>query len=344
MRAWDRRGFLKIIGVSTALSLLSQKAEAGLFFLKKLLGRPPRETKPITPNKEFFVYHYAESAYLLVKDLDVKRWTLEVTGRVQRTISLNYPDLRQKPTTTITATIECIENRAGGNSIGNAVWRGIPLKQLLNEAGILPGSHDVIFKAADGYSDSIPIEQALESDVLLAHEMNGVPLPREHGYPLRAVVPGIYGMKNVKWITGIELVDYNYQGYWQQRGWSDVASVLLTSWINSPGHYQELPEGAHLVQGIAYAGDKGIQSVEVSTNGGVTWSRARLSPPGSPFSWVVWKYNWSTPGPGVYQLVVRATDQSGGRQESETTQAFPNGSTGLHTVTAHVVRSKKTRR
>jgi DMSO/TMAO reductase YedYZ molybdopterin-dependent catalytic subunit len=339
MRAWDRRGFLKIIGVSTALSFLSKKTEAGIFFLKKLLGRPPRETKPITPNNEFYVYHYAESAYLLVRDLNIEHWSLQLTGKVRRSISLTYSKLREKTTTTITSTIECIENPVGGDSIGNAVWSGIPLKQLLNEAGVLPGTKDVVFKAADGYTDSIPIERALEGNVLLAHEMNGVPLPPEHGYPLRAVVPGIYGMKNVKWITGIELVDYDHQGYWQQRGWSDAAFVRLTSRIDSPGHYQELSEGTHLVRGIAYAGDHGIRSVEVSTDGGVTWRTAELSPPRSPHSWVIWKYKWSTSGPGVYRLIVRATDQSGRLQESKITQAFPNGPTGLHAAVVHVVRS-----
>lgn len=338
MRPWNRRGFLKILGIGTALSFLSQKAEAGSFLLKKFLGRPPRDTHPITSNQEFYVYHYAESAYLLVKDLDVNHWAVRITGKVQHPLPLTYSELRRRPGTTMTAAIECVENPVGGDSIGNAVWRGVSLKQLLLEAGVQESSKDVVFKAADGYTDSITIEQALAGDVLLAYEMNGVDLPREHGYPLRAVVPGIYGMKNVKWIMEIELVDHDYLGYWQQRGWSDKAAIQLTSRIDSPGHYQELPEGTHIVRGIAFAGDQGIRSVEVSTDGGLTWNLARLHPPQSPYSWVIWEHVWRTPRPGIYNLVVRATDGTGRSQEPRSSPAFPNGPTGLHAVVVDVIK------
>ena len=282
MHAWDRRKFLKIIGVSAALSLFSQKAEGGLFLLKKLLGRPPRETKPLTPNDEFYVYHYAESAYLLIRDLNIRGWNLNITGNIRRPRSLTYPEIRDMPSSMITATIECIENPVGGTSIGNAAWRGILLKDLLADAGVFPGARDVILKAADGYTDSISIDRALSDSVHLAYEMNGVTLPRRHGYPLRAVVPGIYGMKNVKWITGIEVTDHDYKGYWQQRGWSDQASVRLTSRIDFPGNYQELSEGVITVRGIAFSGDQGIRSVHVSTNAGKSWNKASLHPP--PFA------------------------------------------------------------
>ena len=337
MRAWSRRGFLKILGLGTALSFLVQQAEAGTFLLKKFLGRPPRETLPITPNSEFYVYHYGNTAYRLVKDLDIKKWSLNITGKVRQSLKLTYPQILELSPTKMMATIECIENPVGGESIGNAQWQGIQLDSLLKEAGVLVGVKDVVMKAADGYSDSIKLDRAMTGNVLLAYEMNNKQLPREHGFPIRAVVPGIYGMKNVKWITEIELVDHDYQGYWQQRGWSDTARVRLTSRIDFPGHYQELPLKEHVLRGIAFSGDRGIRSVELSSNHGKSWKEVQLDQALSKFSWVTWKFRWSPTSPGMVQLIVRATDQSGRQQTEDSEPAFPNGPSGLHSITVQIV-------
>ena len=337
MRLWSRRAFLKILGLSTALSFLFQQAEAGTIFLKKLLGRPPRETLAITPNSEFYVYHYGNSAYRLVKDLDIKKWSLYITGKVDLPRQLTYLQILELKPTKMIATIECIENPVGGESIGNAAWQGILLNSLLTDVGILPDVRDVILKGADGYTDSITLKQALSGNVLLAYEMNGKQLPREHGFPLRTVVPGIYGMKNVKWLTEIELVDHNYQGYWQQRGWSDTARVRLTSRFDFPGHYQELPLKEHVLRGIAFSGDRGIQSVALSFNNGKSWKEAQVDQALSEYSWVTWKFRWTPPSTGMYQLTVRATDQSGNQQLINSEPAFPNGPSGLHGITVQIV-------
>ena len=340
MRSWSRRGIFKIFGIGAALAGSAGKAEAGLFFLKKLLGRPPRETKPITPNREFYVYHYADSAYRMIKDLDVRQWSLRITGNVRNPITLTYGDILNRPSSSVTSTIECIENPVGGDSIGTAVWRGIPLGPLLNEAGIPPENRDVVFKAADGYSDSIPVSKSLMVGVLLAYEMNGQTLPSPHGFPLRVVVPGIYGMKNVKWLTEIEAVDYDFKGYWQQRGWSDTARVRISSRIDFPGHYQEVQPGRHTVRGSAYSGDKGISSVEVSTDGGKSWNPARLAVPLSPYAWVLWEFDWEPAREDLYHVTVRAFDGGGLPQDAADTRPFPDGPTGLDTVIVHVVERK----
>src|SRR5439155_66149 len=159
--------------------------------------------------------------------------------------------------------------------MGNAMWRGLSLKALLEEVGAdKEMARDVVFRAADGYDDSIPFERAMEGDVLLAYMMNGVTLPKMHGFPLRAVVPGLYGIKNVKWITQLEVYEGDYKGYWQRKGWTDDGTIKLTSRIDSPGHYQILRGKEHLFKGVAFGGPETIKKVEISFDSGRTWKEA----------------------------------------------------------------------
>ncbi|MBI3611172.1 MAG: molybdopterin-dependent oxidoreductase [Nitrospirae bacterium] len=276
----------------------------------------------------------------MIRDLDYSRWTLNLTGLVKNPLALTHDALKRRPSREAAVTLECIENPVGGDTISNAIWRGVSLNDLLVEAGADPSAKKAVLKAADGYSDSIPLKRAMDGDVLLAYEMNGVPLPREHGYPLRAVVPGIYGMKNVKWIMEIEVTTADYRGYWQQRGWSDEAVIGIMSRIDSPGAYQELIGLHQPIRGIAFAGSSGIRQVEVSTDGGRTWSPSQIDSPLSPYTWVFWRLDWQVPRAGVYRIVVRATDRSGRLQTAEYTRGFPNGATGLHTVMVEVVSAK----
>ncbi len=319
------------------LALAGSRAQGAVYFLKTFLSLPPRDTPPITPNPQFYVYDIGRLSKM-IQDLDYSRWALNLTGRVKRPLTLTYDAIKQRPFLETTVTLECIENPVGGDTISNAVWRGASLKDLLIEAGIDPHTRKVIFKAADGYTDSIPVTRALSGDVLLAYQMNGVDLPRPHGYPLRAVVPGIYGMKNVKWIMEIEVTESDYLGYWQQRGWSDEAEIGIMSRIDRPGAYQELQGLKQVIRGIAFAGTAGIQRVEVSTDGGRNWSPAKLNAPLSLHAWVFWQFDWQVPQPGVYHIVVRATDRSGRLQTAEYTRGFPNGATGFHSITVEVVR------
>lgn len=337
-RAWTRRQLLRIGGITALAAGTVERAQAGMFLLKTFLGRPPRDTPFITPNSDFYIVTYSESAYLLIKDLPAEQWQLRVGGHVRQPLILSPAELQQWPQREMMVTLECIENPVGGDSISNAVWRGVPLAAVLERAGLEPGAVDVVFKAADGYSDSVPLERALNGDVLLAHTMNGEPLPRAHGFPVRAVVPGIYGIKNVKWITEIEVSATDYQGYWQQRGWSDLGLIPVTSRIDRPGAYQEIALAPHTVRGIAFGGAAGISLVEVSVDGGHNWRPGTLAPTPSPHTWRHWTFDWTPARAGAHELVVRAFDGAGLAQIESRRRAFPDGPTGLHRITVDVIK------
>ena len=192
----------------------------------------------------------------------------------------------------------------------------------------------MVFSGGEGYTDSIPFDIAMDGTVFLAYRMNGVPLPREHGFPLRAVVPGIYGMKNVKWVQKVELVDHDYKGYWEAKGWSDTAEILTLSQILMPMTGQEMVAGTHVIGGIAYAGRRGVAKVELSLDGGKTWNPVELKPPLSKFAWVIWRYEWKANEKGNFRLQVRATDKKGKVQESGSLlgRSYPDGAKGIHEI------------
>ena len=230
------------------------------------------------------------------------------------------------------STLECIGNPVGGDSIGTAKWEGVKLNAILEEAGVGPNAVDLVLRGADGYSDSFPAARAMRDEVLLVTKMNGVPLPAEHGFPARVIVPGIYGMKNVKWLSELELVDQDYKGYWEKRGWSDEASIKVRSRIDAPGDGETVQGNSYLVKGVAFGGLHGIRKVEVSTDGGQTWRETTLEPLLSPYAWVLWSYRWGISSAGRYTLVARATDGRGVLQEATPRRAYPNGATGLHEI------------
>ena len=292
---------------------------------------PPRDMSFITPNSKFYLVQYAG-----FPDLKVGSWKLPVKGVVKNPLVLDYADFLSRPSTEAMVTLACIDTLPGGSTIGNAVWQGLPLRAILEEAQIEEGAKDVVFRAADGYSDSIPIERIMEGDVLLVHSMNGVALPRNHGYPLRVIAPGLYGIKNVKWLTEIEVVDYDYKGYWQQRGWTDGGLIKVISRIDQPGHYQEVDSGEVGIRGIAFSGANGVDSVLVSTDGGKRWNQAIIKESGSPAAWVIWEYRWRPPARGAYTLIVKAIDRANRTQKSKIQRAYPDGATGLHTIIALV--------
>jgi len=247
-------------------------------------------------------------------------------------------------------TLECVSNFVGGNLIGTAQWTGVRLKDVLSNAGVLSSAVYVIFKSVDGYSVGIPMDRAMLEGTLLAFEMNGSPLPTEHGYPLRAIVPGLYGMNNAKWITSIEAVNDTYEGYWQQRGWVEDAMYQTGSSIVIPGDAQvnsvfgiggatDVKLGVVPIAGLAFGGDRGISKVEVSTDGGQTWTVSSLMDPLSNYTWVFWSAEWNPPGTGNYSLQVRATDGQGNLQTAVITQPFPNGATGYQVVDVSVSSS-----
>jgi len=269
--------------------------------------------------------------------LDFDQWSLNVTGKVMKQLTLMKNDILSVPPTDQYATLECVSNTINppGALISNGKWTGVPLATILNQAGLTSDAIYIIFHCAEGYTVGIPKERALESGALLAYNLNDAPLPPEHGFPLRAVIPGLYGMMNAKWITEIEASDSVYLGYWQQRGWTNDAMIETTSIIYYP------PDGATVnsslpIAGVAFAGDRGISKVEVSTDGGNTWNTAQLKPPKSPYSWVLWAYQWTPTTTGTQTIIVRATDGTGQLQDSTQNQPFPNGATGYNSIEVNV--------
>ncbi|MBI2303267.1 MAG: molybdopterin-dependent oxidoreductase [Chloroflexi bacterium] len=291
---------------------------------------PPSE---ITPNDKF----YTVSKNFFDPVVSSAGWRLRVQGLVGRPLSLSYEELKALPQVMEMVTLECISNSVGGDLMGNARWRGVPLAFLLGTAGVKPEVQDVVFRATDDYADSIPLSKALDEATLVAYEMNGEPLSPKHGFPARIIVPGIYGMKNVKWVTDIELVDHDFLGFWQEVGWSDEASIKTTSRIDWPVNGLRLPMGMVGLTGVAVGGDRGIVRVEVSTDGGKQWQPAQLQEARSSYSWVLWRYSWFPAGPGTYDIKVRAIDGTGWPQASVVAEPFPDGASGYHTVFVQII-------
>jgi len=291
----------------------------------------PGLSPEITPNEKFYV---VSKNFFRDPEVNAQSWRLEVGGLVERPVTLTYEDMKALPSSAQFLTLQCISNEIGGELIGNAHWRGTSLANLLTQSGVKAGAVDVIFTAADGYTDSIPIAKAMQADTMLAYEMNGEVLPQLHGFPVRMLVPDIYGMKNVKWVTKIEVVEYDFKGYWMVRGWSDVAAMNTTSRIDIPKNASVLQTGANYVGGVAVAGERGIRQVEVSTDSGRSWNPAFLKPSLGPNAWSLWVYEWQMPagGPDQHKVLVRATDGTGAVQTAMVRETLPDGATGYHAV------------
>ncbi len=290
--------------------------------------------QPITPNDRFY------SVTKNVVDPDVARavWGLEIGGLVERPRTYRFDDLAALPAIEQETTLMCISNGVGAGLMSNARWTGVPLGTLIAAAGPRPGVVEVKLHAADGYTDTVPIAKALEATTLLAFAMNGAPLPERHGYPVRAIVPGLYGEKNVKWITRVALVDHDAQGFYEQQGWGPNFVIPNRSRIDEPDFGRPIPFGTPVrLRGIAFCGDRGVARVEVSPDDGQTWREARLDYPGTRLSWALWSFEWRPPQPGEYRLTVRATDRDGGVQPPDERGTVPQGATGYHRVTARVV-------
>jgi DMSO/TMAO reductase YedYZ molybdopterin-dependent catalytic subunit len=300
----------------------------------------------VTPNDRFF----RVDVNLQPPVVDPATWRLRVWGLVKKPLKLGYEELKALPAVEEYATLECVSNEVGGDLISTARWRGVRLRDLLKRAGVMEEATYIVFRCQDGYDVGIPLERGLMEGTLLAYEMNGAPLPREHGFPLRAVVPGYYGMMNPKWITEIEVVGKSYEGFWQRRGWANEATYQTHSWIALPGESRlkerfpglkppRLRAGQRtVVAGVAFAGDRGIRRVEVSVDGGETWEEATVKDPLSGYTWVLWAKEWVPQGEGGFRLMVRATDGEGFVQLAEVRQPFPAGATGYHVVEVKVER------
>ncbi len=287
----------------------------------------------ITPVGNFYVV----SKNFIDPSVDGQSWRLHVGGLVEKALSLSLSDLGALPPTEEYVTMECISNNVGGEQISTGNFKGVALRDLVAMAGPQAHASWVAFKARDGYTESIPLSLVTAApEVLVAYELDGAPLPMNHGYPARVLIPGHYGMKGPKWLDGIDLVTQETRGYWEQQGWDHNAVVKTTARFDVPGDGEIIKVGAIQVAGVAFGGLRGISKVEYTTDGGSVWSAAAFDPPLSKLTWVVWRATWTPASHGAYTLKVRATDGSGSLQDASSAPSYPSGSSGYHTIHVNI--------
>ncbi len=291
-------------------------------------------TPIVVPNRAF----YRIDTQLLTPRLDVGTWKLDVDGMVDHPFSLTYPELLAMEMHEEYVTIACVSNEVGGELVGNALWKGVRLRELLDRAGVQAGATQVVGHAFDGWTAGFPTAWLDQSDrqALVAVAMNGEPLPAEHGFPARLIVPGLYGyVSATKWLTKIGLTTLEaFDGYWIPLGWAKKAPILTQSRIDIPQRGNSVRAGQVPVAGVAWAPDRGISRVEVQVDNG-SWAEAQLSAPISDATWVQWLYKWSAT-PGSHILSVRATDGDGEVQTDTITRPPPDGARGHHTISVNV--------
>jgi DMSO/TMAO reductase YedYZ molybdopterin-dependent catalytic subunit len=285
----------------------------------------------VTPTAGF----YTVSKNFIDPSVAIGGWRLNIDGLVDQPMELTYDQLKALPASDGYYTLMCISNEIGGDLWGNGLWHGVKLKYLLEQAGVHTDGVKAIFTGADDYRDSVTLAHALNPDALLAWEMNGQPLRTEHGFPARLLIPGIYGMKNVKWLTGITIVADDFHGFWQSQGWDDAAPYQTESRIDAPRDRGTISPGSLAVGGVAFAGDRGIQSVEISTDAGQTWQAAQVKPGLSSDTWQLWRGDVQVDR-STREIRVRATDGLGHLQTRQQSPPFPSGATGYHSITIGV--------
>lgn len=299
----------------------------------ELRGRiqPASGTRPEITETENF---YNVDINTLPPSVDGEAWRLKFDGLVRNPTEFTLDVLRSRPSVSQVITLSCISNPIGGGLISTAVWTGVPFRDILQEIGLEDSAVEIRMEAEDGFYESVSIEDAMDPRTLLVYEMNGEPLPQEHGYPLRIYIPDRYGMKQPKWIVHMEAIDREGDGYWVDRGWSQEAYVRTTSVVDAAATGSSDGESVPL-GGIAYAGAKGISKVEVQIDDG-PWQTAELRvPPLSPLTWVQWRYDWPAES-GRHTARVRAYDGSGEIQIEAHQGARPDGATGIHELTFNI--------
>jgi DMSO/TMAO reductase YedYZ molybdopterin-dependent catalytic subunit len=288
-------------------------------------GIPPWRT----PNDRFYLIHTALSA----PSISPGDWQLRIHGLVDRERTYSYDDLVGRQLTEAWVTLCCVSNEVGGDLIGNAYWSGVLVRELLQEAGVQADADAVLQTSHDGWTCGTPLAALTDGrNAMLALAMNGSPLPVDHGFPVRTVVPGLYGyVSATKWLVDLEVTRFDrFDAYWTRRGWSELGPVKTQSRIDVPGNGSDVQAGTIRVGGSAWAQHTGIAGVEFQLDGG-PWQRADLGGVPDLDTWVQWT-GLVQVSPGRHQLVVRATDRSGRTQTSVRTDVVPNGASGWHTI------------
>jgi DMSO/TMAO reductase YedYZ molybdopterin-dependent catalytic subunit len=337
--AIGRRAFvLSAIGIAVAGGgvALARKLYRAATFSYDGTQYKGRIVEPITPNELF----YCVTKNIVDPRVNVDLWHLEVNGLVQNRATWRFQDLVGYPAREQQTTLMCISNGLDAGLISNAIWKGIPLRDLLDQAVPFSNAARVRLHGVDNYADTIPLEKAMKPTTLLAYEMNGVPLPHRHGYPLRVIVPGYFGEKHVKWLTRIELTDANAKGFYETQGWGPDFITPTRSRIDVPDYDSQFSIGELQqpieVKGIAYGGDRGISRVELSFDDSKSWRDADIYYAGGDLAWSLWKTEWRPDAAGDFVLVVRATDGEGDVQEWEADRSWFSGVTGFHNIVVHV--------
>jgi DMSO/TMAO reductase YedYZ molybdopterin-dependent catalytic subunit len=281
-----------------------------------------------TPNATF----YRVDTALVVPQVTTAQWELRIHGMVDKPVTINFNDLLSRPQIQRDITICCVSESVGGGFIGNARYQGTLLASLLREAGVHPAATQIVMRDVQGMAIGVSTEAVMDGrDAMLAVAVNGAPLPAEHGFPVRVVVPGLYGYVSAcKWVVDMELTTYAaYDAYWVKRGWSEQAAVKTESRIDTPKAGRHLAAGQLVVAGVAWAMHKGIVSVQVGIDG--AWQEATLATQDTIDTWRQWYYHWDA-APGTHKIQVRATDQTGYTQTAVVQAPEPNGATGYHTI------------
>jgi DMSO/TMAO reductase YedYZ molybdopterin-dependent catalytic subunit len=357
MPAWGRRRFIgtsiAIIGAAAVGGVVGRTllergrqnaiAQAGTLPMPTATAPPPPNgaelavegiTPLVTRNEDF----YRIDTALLVPRPDIDTWRLRVTGLVDRPIELTYDELVAMPLVEQYVTIACVSNEVGGDLVGNALWRGVRLKALLEQAGVRSEATQIVGRAVDGFTAGFPTGYALADDrePLVAVGMNGESLPVDHGFPARLIVPGLFGyVSATKWLTEIELTTWDgFDAYWIPLGWSKEGPILTQSRIDVPRSGASLTAGQVTIAGVAWAPDRGVSAVEVQVDDG-GWVPATISSPISDATWVQFAHTWEAT-PGDHRLSVRATDGDGEIQTDERTRPAPDGARGHHTIEVSV--------
>ncbi|HZQ08386.1 MAG TPA: molybdopterin-dependent oxidoreductase [Anaerolineae bacterium] len=284
-----------------------------------------------TPNKDFYI----TSAFQLRPQVP-DNWKLTITGLVDNPLSLTLDDIKQFNPFEEMRTFECISNPVGGTLIGNAIWKAVRLADVLEKAGIQPTTKEVKIEAFDSYVTSVPLETVLDQKSLLAFEMNGEPLPIEHGYPLRVIFPGRYGMKQPKWLKTMTAIDDHFLGFWEAQGWSNDAFVLPNSQITVPEDGDAVQAKGLQIRGVGFAdGNDGVAKIDVSFDNGKTWQETTLVRGPNPYVWTNWAWQGDVPV-GADVLLARVTTNSGKTQEQQSVSllggTFPNGTSAIHQI------------
>jgi DMSO/TMAO reductase YedYZ molybdopterin-dependent catalytic subunit len=301
-----------------------------------LAALPPAASLPvegitpiIIPNEDF----YRIDTALSIPQVDLPTWKLAVTGMVERPYEINYAELLDMEMVERYVTLSCVSNEVGGDLVGNAKWMGVPLRTVLEKAGVAPGAEQVVGRSVDGFTVGFPLEAAMDGrEALVAVGMNGEPLPLLHGFPARLVVAGLYGyVSATKWLTEIELTTWDgFDAYWIERRWSKEGPIKTQSRIDVPAPGSTIAAERRMIAGVAWAPNRGISKVEVAVDEG-EWTEAELSEPLSIDAWRQWAVPFDFTA-GTHTIRVRATDGTGSLQPEAIAPPAPSGATGWHTI------------